>query len=179
MKQIFFFICVFLVFSCSNDTKELEKYIEKEKVSNESMDTVTISHTENGILKVKINANKLERFSKPESIVRISNSLEVFFYDSKEKIKSFLSAKNAEINETTNIMTASDQVVLNSVNGKKLETEELTWDDKKNLIYTNKRVIITTDKEVIQGTGFESNPDFTKYTITKIHGTFEYNVTKN
>ena len=166
-----------LVFSCSNETNELEKYIEKEKVSNESMDTVTISHTENGILKVKINANKLERFAKPESIVRISNSLEVF-YDSKEKIKSSLSAKNAEINETTNIMTASDKVVLNSVNGKKLETEELIWDDK-NLIYTNKRVIITTDKEVIHGTGFESNPDFTKYTITKIHGTFEYNLTKN
>ena len=96
------------------------------------MDTVTISHTENGILKVKINATKLERFAKPESIVRISNSLEVF-YDSKEKIKSFLSAKNAEINETTNIMTAFDQVVLNSVNGKKLETEELIWDDKKIL----------------------------------------------
>ena len=53
MNQIFF-SCVFLVFSCSNDTKELEKYIEKEKVSNESMDTVTISHTENGILKVKL-----------------------------------------------------------------------------------------------------------------------------
>ena len=90
-----------------------------------------------------------------------------------------MSAKNAEINETTNIMTAFDKVVLNSVNGKKLETEELIWDDKKNLIYTNKRVIITTDKEVIHGTGFESNPDFTKYTITKIHGTFEYNLTEN
>ena len=51
------------------------------------------------VFKVNINANKLERFSKPESIVRISNRLEVFFYDSKEKIKSFLSAKNAEIND--------------------------------------------------------------------------------
>ena len=42
--------------------------------------------------------------------MRISALARSFFYDSKEKIKSFLSAKNAEINETTNIMTAFDQV---------------------------------------------------------------------
>ena len=75
-----------LVFSCSNETNEVKKFIEKEKVSNESMDTVTISHTENGILKVKINANKLERFSKPESLVKISNGLEVFFMIQKKKL---------------------------------------------------------------------------------------------
>ena len=71
-------------------------------------------------------------------------------------------------------MTAKDNVVLTSENGKRLETEELIWDEKKNKIYTDRKVKITTGKEVIEGEGFSSNPDFTEYTISKIHGTFNF-----
>ena len=34
--------------------------------------------------------------------------------------------------------------------------------------------VITTGKEVIEGKGFVSNPDFTEYSISKIHGTFDF-----
>ena len=33
--------------------------------------------------------------------------------------------------------------------------------------------------EVIYGEGFTSNPDFTEYSITKIHGTFDFNSETN
>ena len=36
------------------------------------------------------------------------------------------------------------------------------------------KVVITTKKEVIEGEGFESNPDFSQYLISKIHGTFNF-----
>ena len=47
-------------------------------------------------------------------------------------------------------MIARDNVVLISKNSDKLETEQLTFDEKKEKIYTIQKVIITT-KEVIQG----------------------------
>ena len=34
-------------------------------------------------------------------------------------------------------------------------------------------MIITTGKEIVEGEGFVSNPDFTEYQISKIHGTFD------
>ena len=71
-------------------------------------------------------------------------------------------------------MIASDNVVLISSQGKRMNTDELIWDEAKNKIYTEKRVIITTEKQVIEGEGFESNPDFSEYFITKINGTFDF-----
>ena len=76
--------------------------------------------------------------------------------------------------ENSKIMTATDSVVLTSYEGKKIETEELIWDENKNKIYTEKKVLITTKKEMIEGEGFESNPDFSKYSISKIQGTFNF-----
>ena len=69
--------------------------------------------------------------------------------------------------------TKTESVVLSSEE-KRLETEELIWDEKRNKIYTDKKVIIITSKEVIEGKGFESNPDFSKYSISKIQGTFNF-----
>ena len=76
-------------------------------------------------------------------------------------------------------MTASESVVLISSQGEKLETEELIWDERENKIYTDKKVIITTAKELIQGEGFESKPDFSEYSISKIQGTFNFNSSTN
>ena len=73
------------------------------------------------------------------------------------------------VNIQKNIMIVSENVVLES-NDNKLETEELVWDQYTDKIYTNLNVKITTSNEVIFGEGFISNPDFTEYSISKIHG---------
>ena len=39
--------------------------------------------------------------------------------------------------------------------------------------YTEKDVKITTNNEIISGKGFYASPDFTKYEITNINGTFD------
>ena len=103
-----------------------------------------------------------------------SNGIEVIFYNDSGSVTSSLKALNAGIDEINNIMTASESVVLTSSEGKRLETEELIWNENKNKIYTNKRVVITTNKELIEGEGFESNPDFSQYSISKIQGTFDF-----
>ena len=44
-----------------------------------------------------------------------------------------------------------------------LESDELIWDEESNIIYTEERVKITTKKEIIYGTGFVSDPNFSEY----------------
>ena len=89
-------------------------------------------------------------------------------------MQSILKAENASIDEQKKIMIASDNVILESNDDKKLETEELIWDEMSNKIYTEKKVKITTGKEIIFGEGFTSNPDFTEYSIVKIHGSLNF-----
>ena len=136
-------------------------------------------HTENGVLKVKIVANTIKRFKEIHPQLVLSNGVEVVFYNDSGLVRSVLKAVTASVDEFNNIMVmvASDNVVLTSSEGKKLETEELIWDQNKNKIYTDKRVIITTETEVIEGDGFNSNPDFSQYSISKINGTFNFKTT--
>ena len=58
-----------------------------------------------------------------------------------------------------------------NVNGEKLNTEQLTWDEQKQKIVSNAFVKITTAEEIITGNGLEANQDFTQYEIKEITGT--------
>jgi hypothetical protein len=72
-------------------------------------------------------------------------------------------------------MHVSGNVVLISSNGNKLETSRLSWDEKKERIYTKENVIISTNKEVINAQGFVSDPDFIEYSLQKVNGVLSFN----
>ena len=172
MRLIFLFGILF--YSCSNDPELVKEFIEAESLPIERIKRAKMLHTENGILKVKIIANTVKRFKDIQPGLVFSNGMEVIFYNDSGLVESVLKAEEAEVDEVNNIMTALQSVVLTSSEGEELKTEELIWDEKKNKIYTDKKVTIQTEKEVIKGQGFESNPNFSEYSISKIHGTFNF-----
>jgi hypothetical protein len=51
-----------------------------------------------------------------------------------------------------------------------METEQLTWDQRREMIYTDKFIKIKTADEILYGTGFESNQNFTRYRIKNLNG---------
>ena len=89
-----------------------------------------MTHTEDGIIKLQIDAKKIERYLGDSSRLDFSNGFNVNFYNNLGNITSNLSALNAVVDEKNNIMIATDSVILKSTN-KKLETEILIWDQKK------------------------------------------------
>ena len=172
MRFLFFLVLIF--FSCSNDPKLVQEFVSTEVLPIEKIEGAQMLHTENGKLKVRIVATTIERFNNQQPQLVFSNHLVVYFYNDSALVQSTLKAEYAEINDGKKLMTAKEKVILTNITGKKLESEELIWDEKNNKIYTDKKVKITTGKEVIEGEGFVSNPDFTEYSISKIHGTFNF-----
>lgn len=172
MRFLFFLVLIFV--SCSNDPKLVQEFVSSEVLPIEKIEGAEMLHTENGKLKVKIVATTIERFNNQQPQLVFSNHLVVYFYNDSALVQSTLKAEYAEINDEKKLMTAKENVILTNIAGKKLESEELIWDEKNNKIYTDKKVKITTGKEVIEGEGFVSNPDFTEYSISKIHGTFNF-----
>lgn len=172
MHFLFFLVLIFV--SCSNDPKLVQEFVFSEVLPIEKIEGAEMLHTENGKLKVKIVATTIERFNNQEPQLVFSNHLVVYFYNDSALVQSTLKAEYAEINDEKKLMTAKENVILTNIAGKKLESEELIWDEKNNKIYTDKKVKITTLKEVIEGEGFVSNPDFSEYSISKIHGTFNF-----
>ena len=171
--RLFLFFLVVLI-SCTNDPKLVQEFISDKQQPIEQIKGAELLHTENGKVKVRLVANRIERFQEIQPALIFPDHLEVYFYNDSSQLQSTLMADYASIDEEKKIMLAQNNVILISSDNKKVETTELVWDENKNKIYTDKKVKITTGKEVIYGEGFTSTPDFKQYSITKIHGTFDF-----
>jgi len=68
-------------------------------------------------------------------------------------------------------MEARKNVVAINQNGDQLNTEHLIWDERREKLLSDEFVKITTKDEIIYGSGFEANQDFSKYKIFNIKGT--------
>ena len=170
----FYLLVLILFISCQNNTSDIQEFVEQE-FPVEIIEDAELIHTEFGKIKVKISAKKIERFISSNPRLVFTDSIVVIFFDRNSDTLSNLQANKALINETENLMHVSDNVILISSNGNKLETNHLSWDEKKEKIFTEENVIITTDKEVINAQGFVSDPDFIEYSLHKVNGVLSFN----
>lgn len=164
-----------LLSSCSNDPKEVETFVSSEDMPLEVMKEAELIYTEQGKIKVKIMAEKIERFLNQNPSFYFSNGVLVNFYNDSANIISTLTAEEAFIDDKNQQMMAKTNVELINKKEEKLNTEQLIWDEKSNLIFTKESVSISTKEEVIFGDGFESAPDFSSYKITNVRGSININ----
>jgi len=177
MRLIYFLIFLFL-YSCQNDPLMVNNLFVAEDFPLEVIKKSKLIHTEEGKIKLEVNAEKIERHAGENPKLIFSQGFNVIFYNNSGKIISDLTANSAIVDEKDNIMTATDLVVLKNKE-RKLETELLIWDEKKDKIYTDSDVIITTQNEVIYAQGFISDPNFSDYTLKKISGKMYLNSLNN
>ena len=177
MRLIYSLIFLFL-FSCQNDPLMVNDLFFTKDFPLEVIKKSKLIHTEEGIIKLEVNAEKIERHAGENPKLVFSKGFNVIFYNNSGKIISDLTANSAIVDEKDNVMTAMDSVVLKNKE-RKLETELLIWDEKKDKIYTDSDVIITTQNEVIYAQGFISDPNFSDYTLKKISGRMYLNSLNN
>ena len=178
LQYFVLYFCVLLA-SCSNDPKIVETFVSSEELPLETMKQAELLYTEKGKVKVKILAQKIERFTKPNSTVNFSDGIVVYFYNDSSIISSTLTAEQAIIDEKKEQMIAQINVELVNQKQEKLNTEQLIWDEKSNLIFTERTVKISSKEEVIFGKGFESTPDFSSYKIKNVRGNINITESKD
>lgn len=83
--------------------------------------------------------------------------MRVDYYDGDTVPRGSVTAKYGKYTNKDDTWQLRDSVVVVNENNEKLETELLYWDRKKDLIYTDRFVKITTEKSILQGIGFESD----------------------
>ena len=172
--QVEFSIIIFilgLLFSCKTDMEKIKKIAAQKDAAIQRGKGVEIFYTDSANVKVKVIAATMLRVQKKEPYLEMPNGVKVYFYDEDLTIQSTLTANYGISYESKGEMIARNNVVIINIKGEKLTTEELIWNEKQEKIYSNKFVTITTADEIIYGDGFESNQDFTNYTITHIKGT--------
>ena len=101
----------------------------------------------------------------------LDTNVTVDFFDQDERHTSILTSDAAEIDQKTNNMKASGNVVAISDSGITLFSEILFWDSKKEKLYTETNIMITTlENDTLFGTGFESNSNLKNWKILNPSG---------
>lgn len=137
---------------------------------------VTINYTDSGILKARLSAPKLLGYKKDgNEIVKMPKGIVANFYNDSGKIESYLTAENGISYQTKKITEVTRNVIVQNNKGEKLNTEKLVWDQKRQIIYTDKFVRITTKNEILTGEGMESKQDFSNWHILKPRGKITIN----
>lgn len=152
--------------------KEVMTLPKKELRPSQIGDSVTLLYSDSTQLKVVLKANRMLIFNKnvTEPYTLLPKGLFVTFFDDQEKVSATLKANYGIRYDIKKQMEAKYAVELINKDGTKLETEKLIWNEVTQRIYTDVFVKITNRKEIIMGTGMESNQDFTKYEIKHVTG---------
>lgn len=166
---------IFIAFlSCENDPADINRIASRNNLSIEIGVDVEILYSDSAQVRVKIKGDTLLNYldkNKPRR--EFPAGVAVDFYGGTDSPESRLTAKYAIQYEHEGRIVARDSVVLVSKRNEKLETEELIWDEKKEIIFTNKFVKVQTPEEVMMGYGLEASQDFKKWKIKKVTGNFQ------
>lgn len=170
MKRFLVFAVVVFMSSCSNQMDEIQEVIDQEFRKEEYGSTVEILITKKGKANIKITAPTVIRNYEAKPYNEFPDGMKLRVFNEAGVEESTLTANYGKLGDGSTEMVAKDSVVVVNKSGETLNTEHLIWDKEKSLIKTEGFVKIHTEDEIIYGDGFESNDDFTEYTITNIHG---------
>jgi LPS export ABC transporter protein LptC len=164
-----------LLTSCENDRNEVMAIGKKTAMPTLTGKDITLLYSDSAVLKIKLQAPQIIKYEKgvKERITIMPKGLYIIFYDRSGKISTTLKANYGVSYDDTKRMEAKYNVEVVNVNGEKLNTEHLIWDEQHKKIISDAFVKITTAKQIIMGNGLEANQDFTMYEIKDITGTIK------
>lgn len=170
-RKLFFVIALGLIFqACENDQGKIEQITKPDHSPLESISGLETIYSDSAIIKVKVIAPVLNKYTSPKLLTEMPKGLNISFYDNDLHVISNLNAKYAIHYEQEHRWMAKNDVVVVNQKGEQLNTEKLLWDENTGKIYSDEFVKITTPDEIIMGKGFEANQDFSKYKIFKVTG---------
>jgi len=166
---------VLILFSCEYDVKTINTISAIDTMPVESAKDIEIIYSEEGSPRALLTSPQYNKYEGKNPYMEFPDGIKLIFFDSLNNEKSQLTANYAISDEKSQIMEAKNNVVvINYEKNETINTEHLIWDQKKQLIYSNVFVKISTKDEVIYGQeGFESDQNMDKWIIKKTSAEFK------
>ncbi len=166
--------------SCSNDMKEINSLVDKKELLVEIAKDVEILYSDSAIVRMKITAPELHRhLDKTSPTEEWPLGIHVDFYDHNKEPTAWLDAKYAIRIPKENLIITRDSVVLHNQKGDILESVELKYDQKKEILFTDQfvRIIQAQSQDTMFGYGFESDKEFKRFEFKNKFSTIQ-NITQ-
>ena len=139
-------------------------------------DSVSTLISDSGITRYRIEAPRwciYDRTDPPYQEFPDGIYLEQF--DEQMTVQASLKADYAHYNETEQVWSLRGNVHALNRKGEQFETPAMNWDQHAHRVYSDTTIHITREASIIEGVGFESNEEMSKYTILHPTGVFPIN----
>ena len=158
-----------LLISCGKGQKAAEN--NDEALITRTMDSMEIVTSENGELKSLFRAPLMEDHALAKApFQEYRKGIEVVSYDSLGMEASHVLADYALHWTNRDLWELKGNVFVTGENGRKLFTQQLSWDRKIKKIYSNVDSKVEEGQDVFIGEGFEADDDFSRWTFRKLTG---------
>lgn len=166
-----FYIGIIMLFACENDLRKVEQISAKKMLVPVDKSTgVEIIYSDSAIVKAKLITPELLNFKTEKPYIEMNKGVTVIFYDQNQQESSRVKADYAIRRERENIVELKRNVVATNIKGETFKSDELIWDETKRRFYSSKLVSITSNQNVLYGTSFWANEDFSYYEIVQSTG---------
>ena len=163
-KILFLTLCLILSFTLCSCIEEDNSIEETPPTTEQTIEKFVITETKDGKIKTILEA-EAAIINEDNKIATLTLPKVKFYEDGK--YKSILISESGEINMETNNVKAFGKCTVETVNNEYLQTRDVSYDAKKQIIYSDSDIKITRGNDVIYGKGFESDTDLKNIVIKK------------
>jgi len=127
---------------------------------------------DSGKIQMVMSAPLMESYeNREEPYSEFRMGLDIIYYDGKKDSVGRVSSKYARYTNKKKLWELRDSVeVTNFDSNYKIETEELFWDQQKDIFFNDRFLKFSSDDQIVYGNGFESDSRLNKRKIRNVSG---------
>jgi LPS export ABC transporter protein LptC len=175
--KILFLLTSTIFISCKNNIEEVKKFTTHIEYPEFTAENISIYRSDSAKVIFRLSAPQMIKYNtKDKNYILFPKGIyAVHYFPEYPNIESYIKANYAKYLPEDKLWEAKGNVKAQNRKGEKLFAEQIFWDQKKQIIYSDKNVKIQTEDEIIYGKGFEADQYFEHYKIKKIRGTVYIN----
>ena len=129
--------------------------------------------SDSGVTRYRIEAPLWEIYDKAEPAYQeFPEGIYLEQFDEKLDVQASLKADYGHYDEVEQIWTLRGNVHALNREGEQFDSPLMHWSQKRKRVYSDTIIKITRETSIIEGVGFDSNEDMSKYTILHPTGVF-------
>lgn len=175
IKSITVLIWTVMLLSCRNDIQKVNDITGLKEHPEMSGENLEMIYSDSAKIQYKVITSRYLKINQGgQKYDEFPEGIYVITYDKNGGVIGSIKSKYAKKLEDEMLWEARNEVVVVNAEGKKLETELLFWDMKKEIIYSDRYVRLTADGQIIEGNnGFESDQNLNNPVFKNITGKVE------
>lgn len=175
IRSITILVWMVVLFSCKTDIKEVNALATREGLPEMSGEDMELWYSDSARLKYRVIAPVYEKYNlEKEKYDEFPKGLKAILYDKEGHEVGSIVSRYAKKFEEEMLWELREEVVVINSEGKKLETDLLYWDMKKEIVYSDRYTRLTSGEQIIEGNGgFESDQQLYNPVFKEVTGQVE------